>query len=58
MNESKRTTVLGDHKRIRSKLVTPFNDAFGPMREVSWINMIPELLWIALLQETCCADSD
>ncbi|MEG3164721.1 hypothetical protein U1701_08965 [Sphingomonas sp. PB2P19] len=37
---------------MRSKLVTPFNEAFGPMREVSWINtMIPELLWIALLQD-------
>lgn len=48
----KRTPVLGDHKRIRSKLVTPFNDAFGPMGEVSWINtMIPELLWIALVQQ-------
>jgi len=47
----KRTPVLGDHKRVKSKLVTPFNDAFGPMREVSWINMmVPELLWIALVQ--------
>jgi hypothetical protein len=52
MNESKRAAVLGDHKRIKSKLVTPFNAAFGPMREVSWINtMIPELLWIALVQQ-------
>ncbi|TPI10547.1 hypothetical protein [Mesorhizobium sp. B4-1-1] len=47
-----RTPVLGDHKRIKSKLVTPFNDAFGPMHEVSWVNMmIPELLWIALVQK-------
>lgn len=52
MSEGKRTPVLGDHKRIKSTLVTPFNDAFGPMREVSWINMmIPELLWIALVQQ-------
>ena len=52
MSEGKRTPVLGDHKRVKSKLVTPFNDAFGPMREVSWINMmIPELLWIALVQQ-------
>lgn len=43
--------VLGDHKRVKSRLVTPFNDACGPMREVSWLNMmIPELLWIALVQ--------
>jgi hypothetical protein len=52
MSEAKRMPVLGDHKRIKSKLVTPFNDAFGPMHEVSWINMmIPELLWIALVQD-------
>jgi len=51
MSKGKRTPVLGDHKRIGSKLVTPFNDAFGALREVSWINlMIPELLWIALVQ--------
>ncbi len=43
--------VLGDHKRVKSKLITPFNDQLGPLREVSWVNtMIPELLWIALLQ--------
>lgn len=51
MSEGKRTPLLGEHKRIKSKLVTPFNDAFGSMREVSWINMmIPELRWIALVQ--------
>ncbi|HKU07843.1 MAG TPA: hypothetical protein VJR30_17360 [Bradyrhizobium sp.] len=45
--------MLGDHKRVKSKLVTPFNELFGPMHEVSWINMmIPELLWIALVQQT------
>lgn len=52
--EGKRTPVLGDHKRVKSKLITPFNDTFGPMCEVSWINMmIPELLWIALVQQAC-----
>lgn len=52
MSKEKRTPVLGDHKKVKSKLVTPFNDLFGPMHEVSWINtMIPELLWIALVQE-------
>lgn len=52
MSAGKRTPVLDDHKRVRSKLVTPFNDMFGPMQEVSWINtMIPELLWIALVQD-------
>jgi hypothetical protein len=52
MSAGKRTPVLGDHKRVKSKLVTPFNDMFGPMHEVSWINMmIPELLWVALVQD-------
>jgi len=49
---NKREPILADHKKVRSKLVTPFNDVFGPMRDVSWVNtMIPELLWIALVQE-------
>ncbi|MFH8651975.1 hypothetical protein ACH37Y_04570 [Sphingomonas paucimobilis] len=48
-----RTSVLSDHKRVRSKLVTPFNDMFGGTKDVSWINtMIPELLWIAFLHDT------
>ena len=52
MSEGNRAPVLGDHRRVKSKMVTPFNDAFGPMHEVSWINMmIPELLWIALVQQ-------
>jgi len=51
MSDGKRIPVLSDHKRAKLKRVTPFNDAFGPIREVSWINtMVPELLWIALVQ--------
>jgi len=47
-----RAGVLSDHKKIRSKLVTPFNNMFGPIHEVSWANtIIPELLWIALLHD-------
>jgi hypothetical protein len=47
-----RTPVLADHKRVRSRLVTPFNTMLGPTRDVSWINtMIPELLWLALLHD-------
>lgn len=47
-----RKPVLADHRRVKSRLVTPFNDIIGPLQEVSWINMmIPELLWIALVQE-------
>ena len=49
---NQRESVLSDHKRVRSKLITPFNDTFGGVRDVSWVNtMIPELLWIALLHE-------
>jgi hypothetical protein len=49
---STRKPVLADHRRVKSRLVTPFNDAFGSLHEVSWVNtMIPELLWIALVQE-------
>jgi hypothetical protein len=47
-----RTPILADHRRVRSRLITPFNDMFGPIHDVSWINtMIPELLWIALIQD-------
>lgn len=47
-----RTPVLADHKRVRSRLVTPFNAMLGPTRDVSWINtMIPELLWLAMLHD-------
>lgn len=47
-----RTPVLGDHRRTKSRLIAPFNDMFGPIRDVSWVNtMIPELLWIALIQD-------
>ncbi|MGD0565675.1 MAG: hypothetical protein ABSA66_21650 [Roseiarcus sp.] len=47
-----RTPVLADHRKVGSRLIAPFNDMFGPTRDVSWINtMIPELLWIALIQD-------
>jgi hypothetical protein len=43
--------VFPNHKRVKSKLVTPFNASLGPLREVSWINtIVPELLWVALVQ--------
>ncbi len=49
---AKRKSVLSDHKRVGSKLITPFNELIGPLGEVSWTNTImPELLWIALLQD-------
>ncbi len=43
--------ILSDHKKVRSKLVTPWHQIFGPTNDVSWINeMIPELLWINLVE--------
>jgi hypothetical protein len=43
--------VLQDHKKRGSLLVAPFNAIVGSLGEVSWIKtMIPELLWIALIQ--------
>lgn len=47
-----RKPVLSDHRRVKSKLITPFNDQLGPIQDVSWINtIVPELLWIALIQD-------
>jgi hypothetical protein len=47
-----RTPILADHRRVKSRLIAPFNDMLGAMHDVSWINtMIPELLWIALIQD-------
>jgi len=43
--------ILSDHKKVRSKLVTPWHQMFGPTNDVSWVNeMIPELLWINLIE--------
>lgn len=48
---TKRPKILADHTKRGQTLVPPFTDNFGPIREVSWINtMMPELLWIALIQ--------
>lgn len=48
---NKREPILANHKKNKSKLITPFNAAFS-LHEMSWVNtMIPELLWIALIQE-------
>ena len=49
---SARKPVLGDHKRVKSRLITPFNDMFGPMHDVSWVNtIIPEFLWLVLMHK-------
>ena len=44
--------VLQDHKRQGKTFIPPFTHTLGPLHEVSWIKtMIPELLWIALIQD-------
>ncbi len=47
-----RKKVLQDHKRRGKTLIPPFTHALGPLLEVSWVKtMLPELLWIALVQD-------
>ena len=44
--------VLQDHKRKRKTFIPPFTQMLGPLREISWVKtMLPELLWIALIQD-------
>lgn len=44
--------VLQDHKHQGKTFIPPFIHTLGPLHEVSWIKtMIPELLWIALIQD-------
>lgn len=45
--------VLQDHRRQGKNFVPPFTHILGPLlREISWAKtMLPELLWIALIQD-------
>jgi hypothetical protein len=44
--------VLSDHRQIGKKLIPPLLQQFSNFYETSWVRrMVPELLWIALLQE-------
>lgn len=46
--------ILSDHKKVGKKLLPPFNYMLGGLREISYIDsIIPELIWIALLQDRC-----
>lgn len=48
---AKKRAVLSDHKKVGQRLVAPFNQMLGPMKEISWVRLIiPELLWIGLIQ--------
>lgn len=47
-----RKKVLQDHKRHGKTFIPPFRYMLGPLREISWVRtMLPELLWIALIQD-------
>jgi hypothetical protein len=44
--------VLQDHKRRGKTFIPPFTHMLGPLHEISWVKtMLPELLWIALIQD-------
>lgn len=43
--------ILQDHKRRGKTFIPPFTHMLGPLHEISWVRtMLPELLWIALIQ--------
>ncbi len=49
---NKKNGVLSDHKKINKKLITPVNQLTGGMSYIKWLDdILPELVWIALLQE-------
>ena len=46
--------ILQGYKRQGKIFVPPFTHRLGPLQEISWVKtLIPELLWIALIQEHC-----
>ena len=48
---TERSQILSDHKRIKKKLVPPILQ-IGKFHEVKWVDYIlPELLWLGLLNE-------
>ena len=47
-----KNSVLSDHKRIRKKFIPPFLQS-GDFEEVSWIDyVLPELLWLGIINES------
>jgi len=44
--------ILQGYKQSGKIFIPPFTHMIGPLHEISWVKtMIPELLWIALIQE-------
>lgn len=49
-----RPSILSDHKKVGKKLLPPFNYMLGGFHEISYVDsIIPEIIWIALLQHSC-----
>jgi len=52
MTDMTKKEILQDHKRQRKTFIPPFTHMLGPLQEISWVKtMLPELLWIALIQD-------
>ncbi len=48
----KKQEILQDHKRKGKTFIPPLMHRIGPFKETNWAKtMIPELLWIALIQD-------
>jgi hypothetical protein len=44
--------ILTDYKQQGKTFIPPFIHKLGPLQEIAWVEtMIPELVWIALIQE-------
>jgi len=55
MSERKnKVGVLSDHRRVGKRFIPPFFQTSGGLVEVRWIDTIlPELLWLGLLNDRC-----
>lgn len=52
MQVMKKQKILQDHKRKGKIFIPPLMHGIGPFKETNWLKtMIPELLWIALIQD-------
>jgi hypothetical protein len=46
--------ILQNYKRQGKTFIPPFTHMIGPLHEMSWVKtMLPEFMWIALIQEHC-----
>ncbi len=52
-NERRTRRVLGDHRQFGKRFVPPFTATLGRLNEVSWLDMLPELLWLGMLNDRC-----